>query len=502
MDKPLNKPMHKKPPHGMGGDKSIRALLRTFLDEVMERLGIPRPLLTERHIYIRGKSSRVQFVAVTPWQQIGLLLFALVFGSWVGYASVQTLFGTGIAAIKARQFQDVQANYEQQISKMRQSYNRLSDKNRLTQNWFLDAISRMEERHNRLLQLLEKRASVSDRLGEMRKLVSKNASKFVQTRGKTELIAVIGHANYAYLDNLPPDEKVEIALMAWNAAGSAAHAANSQSDETQSATQFQAAFPQGVVARVNRLHSRQKALANMMEAHIDQDVQIMLSVMHAVRIGDVEALVQRMAPESRSWAQRLTGGGLGGPYISSEVFSRQEGEGVFGGGGREPDQAMEAQIARIDSSVDRLHGLTASIARLPLTLPVFGGYITSGFGPRLDPFTKKPAMHAGLDIAAKPATPIFATLPGRVTRAGDKGAYGLIVEIDHGNGFRTRYAHLATLGVKVGQKVRFQQQVGTIGSSGRSTGTHLHYEIWLDDKVIDPKKFIDYGQHIFALPIS
>lgn len=255
-----------------------------------------------------------------------------------------------------------------------------------------------------------------------------------------------------------------------------------------------------MVERVNRLHRRQKALANMMETHIDQDIQTMLSVMRSIRIGEVDALVQRMAPESRSWAQRLTGRGLGGPYISSEVFSQRDGGGALGQRAR--DQAMEAQIARIDHSVERLHELTASIARLPLTMPLFGGYITSGFGPRVDPFTKKTAMHSGLDFAAKPATPIFATLPGRVTRAGDKGPYGLMVEIDHGNGFRTRYAHLATVGVKVGQKVRFQQQLGTIGSSGRSTGTHLHYEIWLDDKVIDPKKFIEYGQHIFALPIS
>lgn len=494
-----SKPMHKKPPHGGMGDKSMRNLARAFVDEVLERLGVPRPLLTERHIYIRGKSSRVQFVAISPLQQVGLLLFALVFGSWVGYASVQTLFGTGIAAIKARQFQDVQANYEQQISKMRQSYNRLSDKNRLTQNWFLDAISRMEERHNRLLQLLEKRAGVSDRLREMRKQVGSNAAKFVRTRGKTELIAAIGQANYAYLDNLPPAERVEVALMAWNA--QAAKGAEEQSDDTQSASQFQAAFPQGVVDRVHRLHRQQKALANMMEAHIDQDVQTMLSVMRSVRIGDVDALVQRMAPESRSWAKRLTGGGLGGPYISSDVFSQRDG-GNAAVRDQTRDAAMDAQMARIDRSMDRLHGLTASIARLPLTMPLFGGYITSGFGPRVDPFTKKSAMHSGLDFAAKPATPIFSTLPGRVTRAGDRGPYGLMVEIDHGNGFRTRYAHLASVGVKVGQRVRFQQQLGTIGSSGRSTGTHLHYEIWLDDKVIDPKKFIEYGQHIFALPIS
>ncbi|MEC9178858.1 MAG: M23 family metallopeptidase, partial [Pseudomonadota bacterium] len=91
-----------------------------------------------------------------------------------------------------------------------------------------------------------------------------------------------------------------------------------------------------------------------------------------------------------------------------------------------------------------------------------------------------------------------ATLPGRVLKAGHKGPYGLAVEIDHGNGFRTRYAHLKSIKVRRGQKIDFHQVIGTVGSTGRSTGPHLHYEIWYKDKVQNPMSFTQAGKHLFS----
>ena len=126
------------------------------------------------------------------------------------------------------------------------------------------------------------------------------------------------------------------------------------------------------------------------------------------------------------------------------------------------------------------------MAKIPLSLPIHDYRVTSGFGPRLDPFKKRAAFHAGVDFGTATGTPVYATLSGTVTRSGYKGPYGLVVEIDHGNGFRSRYGHLARSRVRRGQAVEFQQHIADAGNSGRSTGPHLHYEVWYEGKVRDP----------------
>ena len=127
------------------------------------------------------------------------------------------------------------------------------------------------------------------------------------------------------------------------------------------------------------------------------------------------------------------------------------------------------------------------MAKIPLSLPIHDYRVTSGFGPRLDPFKKRAAFHAGVDFGTATGTPVYATLSGTVTRSGYKGPYGLVVEIDHGNGFRSRYGHLARSRVRRGQAVEFQQHIADAGNSGRSTGPHLHYEVLRHKKPVNPR---------------
>jgi murein DD-endopeptidase MepM/ murein hydrolase activator NlpD len=121
---------------------------------------------------------------------------------------------------------------------------------------------------------------------------------------------------------------------------------------------------------------------------------------------------------------------------------------------------------------------------------------TSGFGPRIDPFTGRTAYHNGLDFAAFDRAPVVATAAGRVAFVGWMGGYGNVVEVDHGNNFRTRYAHLAGFDVRVGDAVEQGTRVGSMGSTGRSTGTHLHYEVWYRGRTVDPVNFIRAGRHV------
>jgi len=160
---------------------------------------------------------------------------------------------------------------------------------------------------------------------------------------------------------------------------------------------------------------------------------------------------------------------------------------------------FEKQFAEIAQTYGRLDNLTTAVARIPLVTPIAQGLYrsTSGFGYRVDPFTGRVAFHSGADMAGDFGTPVLATAPGRVIAAERRGPYGLMVEIDHGRGIRTRYGHLQSTVVSPGDLVQFRQKIATMGSSGRSTGPHLHYEIWFNDVVRDPTKFFDAGRNVF-----
>jgi murein DD-endopeptidase MepM/ murein hydrolase activator NlpD len=124
--------------------------------------------------------------------------------------------------------------------------------------------------------------------------------------------------------------------------------------------------------------------------------------------------------------------------------------------------------------------------------------LSSGFGVRTDPFLGRPAMHTGLDFRASTGEPARATANGKVVKAGWHGGYGRMVEIDHGNGLTTRYGHLSAIRVKIGESVRIGQTIGDVGSTGRSTGPHLHYETRIDGDAVDPQRFLRAGVKLAA----
>jgi murein DD-endopeptidase MepM/ murein hydrolase activator NlpD len=131
---------------------------------------------------------------------------------------------------------------------------------------------------------------------------------------------------------------------------------------------------------------------------------------------------------------------------------------------------------------------------IPTKQPVNEGYIGSGFGWRVDPFNRSSAMHQGLDFVAPPGTPIMAAAGGLVIFAEYHPAYGNSIDIDHGGGLVTRYAHAQTLSVKAGDIVKPGQLIAAVGTTGRSTGPHLHFEVLVDNNPQDPAKFLAAGQ--------
>jgi murein DD-endopeptidase MepM/ murein hydrolase activator NlpD len=158
---------------------------------------------------------------------------------------------------------------------------------------------------------------------------------------------------------------------------------------------------------------------------------------------------------------------------------------------------LAAERAALQSDLAYWQALRALVKRMPLAAPLDRYAISSSYGIRRDPLNNRQAMHHGIDLIAAANAPIRAPAPGIVVFAGRNGGYGNMVEIDHGRSLRTRYAHLRTIMVKAGEKVGFQQKLGTLGNSGRSTGAHLHYEILIAGKPADPLNFIKAGQHVF-----
>ncbi len=182
-------------------------------------------------------------------------------------------------------------------------------------------------------------------------------------------------------------------------------------------------------------------------------------------------------------------GGLGGPLIE----------------GKDPkalaavldvDEGFAGRIQHTAASLGEMEALAAVAEKTPLSAPTSHVERSSGFGVRFDPFTGRPAFHSGLDFAGGFSTPIHATAPGVVSFTGVRSGYGNTIEIDHGGGFKTRYAHLQAIAVNVGQRVAVGQRIGAMGSTGRSTGPHLHYEIWVNGKPQNPDRFLRAGEYV------
>lgn len=224
------------------------------------------------------------------------------------------------------------------------------------------------------------------------------------------------------------------------------------------------------------LQESQASFVSDLAARARDNVDLMEKTVEMTGL-DVEKLLADVAAQNT---------GQGGPYIPASYEADDAG-----------GQKLMASVETLGDEVERWERLQLILRSLPLTAPIDSYYISSAFGARMDPFNGERAVHEGIDMVGKLRSEVLATAPGTVTFAGWKGGYGRVVEVDHGLGITTRYAHLYSIDVKVGDAVNYRQMIGKLGSSGRSSGPHVHFEVRYAGKPLDPMGFLKAGRYVF-----
>lgn len=249
----------------------------------------------------------------------------------------------------------------------------------------------------------------------------------------------------------------------------------------------------GQVSLLQAKADRQQSELQQVRRGAQQEVNAM-----AARLGELQAQANRL----NALGERLTRMG----QLQDGEFDFNEPVGVGGN-----DKAYDMTPKALNTGVGQLERQFAASGKqlsvleallfnreldknaTPSRLPILNSYITSGFGGRADPFGGGGAYHKGIDFKASVGDPVLTVADGVVSFAGVKSGYGNVVDVDHGNGYVTRYAHNSRLVVRVGDLVRVGQEIAKAGSTGRSTGAHVHFEVWENGAVVNPRKFLGEG---------
>jgi murein DD-endopeptidase MepM/ murein hydrolase activator NlpD len=471
-------------------------------------------LFPERQIIFRSRGD-VRYIALSTRSQLLMATTVVAFAGWVGYASVNVFYRDRLLDARDRR-----------IAELSLAYDRLSTDFDRSQENFVVASRDLEERYRRLYDMAMKQRvpglpPVAGGNVQTGALPAKPADKAAETRLADAAEAKPAKGGKAAAANtlaVGPAAAEPAAAPAPNGGTAGTKVASvvpvaplhaddhdaaddsaagedleAMQRESKSRPPVPAVKPGDLETRILAVRGRQRELLDDLSQRTEKSVAQMEKALKLTGL-DIGGMLARAA-EARADV------GIGGPLKALGLAPAPAAGETKGG----VAVASLGSTDKIDQDMNSLEGklgrwgeLMILAQRLPLAVPMAGDpEISSTYGRRLDPFTKQWAFHAGIDFIGPLRSPILATAPGVVVFAGRKGPYGRCVEIDHGLGIKTRYAHMSSITVQTGDTIPYGRQVGTMGSTGRSTGQHLHYEILLDDEQIDPAKFIEAGYHVF-----
>jgi murein DD-endopeptidase MepM/ murein hydrolase activator NlpD len=436
------------------------------------RSGQPQPAIAPQHHHPHPRRVRAADYTLTHagrQVRLGPVAFWVVVGSLVIMAGWSVVTGTYftfhddvLKRLIARQA-EMQFAYEDRIAELRAQVDRITSRQLLDQEQFegkLDALVRKQA-------ALESRAATLSTIGAdpvTTGSVKPNQRQniFDPARGGSAKPSPI---NDTVIYTPPPDREARLESRVASTTFASAGSRRMRGGVEGALLRMQDAL--------DRMEAKQTASLSTIEEHYDSRVRRIRGVLADLGI---DAGKPPSSPEAKTALPAATGG----PYVAASM--------------RSDAASFERQLYRISLARAHVDKLNRTLAFLPVRKPVFGEIdMSSPFGMRMDPFVKGPAIHTGVDMRGDTGDPVRATANGVVTTAGVNGGYGKMVEIDHGNGLATRYGHLSAIDVSVGQNVRIGQTIGRIGSTGRSTGPHLHYETRVDGEAVDPQKYLRAG---------
>jgi murein DD-endopeptidase MepM/ murein hydrolase activator NlpD len=422
--------------------------------------GLARWMITERQVILRSK-GQIRYVSVSRFRQVALACAALAVAGWVGYTNA-TYFN----------LRDVINSRDRVIAENERDYNNLVLDVKQSRGRFIEIAAMLEKNQVHLATLLRKNKNLSNDLVSLRSEVKQNGIE----KNQSELHRGELSRKISRLENkLRVTEGRNSKLVGDLAA-----------TETNLTTALQNQVDAGDFGET--LKNRIKGLENRL-ADVRRSQRQLVSRITASTTGDIQRL-NRIIKLTGLSAEKLLGKshseliGRGGPFIPLSESDHKPSE-------------LDEALATLYDQIDRWDNLQQVMRRLPLASPVDQYYVSSSFGKRRDPLNKRWSVHRGADLAGKMRQKIRSGAPGVVKYAGWKGSFGRFIEIDHGGGIVTRYGHLLRVNVKRGQKVGYRQIIGLVGSSGRSTGAHVHYEILVNGKQLDPIKFMNAGKNVF-----
>ncbi len=393
-----------------------------------------------------GRQLRLGPIAF--WVVVGTLVIMAV---WTITTATYFAFREDVLTRLIARQAEMQFGYEDRIAELRAQVDRTSSRQLLDQEQFEQKLDQILRRQS----ALESRASALNSLGDVTGSIKQPARGGTAAEPRpTPLKPSPINDKGSFL--LPPDRPTPIdprtSLAIKNAGGVGGAIIRLQ-------------------AALDRVEQRQMATLSSLEETYDSKARRIRGVLTELGVD-----IGKAAPADNA-------GGVGGPFVPARL----------------PKDALgfDRQLHRIAIARSHMTRLARVLGTVPVRKPIDGEIdLASTFGVRNDPFTGSPAMHTGLDLQGETGKPVRVTADGKVTTAGWSGGYGKAVDVDHGNGISTRYAHLSSIDVQVGQSVRTGQIVGKIGSTGRSTGPHLHYETRVRGEAVDPQKFLRAGRRL------
>jgi murein DD-endopeptidase MepM/ murein hydrolase activator NlpD len=453
------------------------------------REGFPQAKLSRSHYFVsvsRGDAFHTfAFRPLALWA-IGALLPLVAI--WAGATSLYIAFHDDMLGVYVARQAEMQNAYEDRVAEARAEVDRVSSRQLLDQNSFEGKMHDLLSRQARLEQHGSIVAALATEAGH-----DPFAAAAIRARAKNPLDAV--NSIEAVSRSAPTDGLMGPAVRAFVPAAPAkprpvedTHESVSvipRSASDRAAADLSAAADNpnlNASARLGLISYSLDRVERGQIAELDEIAKVARGAAH-----HLNALVARAGLSADALKPPDSTGGVGGPFIPMSIDPQAP---AF-------DQVV-ARAARDVESADRLRRV---MPYLPVRAPLIGeASVSSPFGYRPDPFIGRPALHPGVDLVQPYGADIHATAAGRVVRAGPMGGYGNMVEIDHGNGLATRYGHMSEVLVSEGDDVKAGATLGKIGSTGRSTGPHLHYEVRVDGEAVDPDRFLKAGTGTLAEP--